>query len=135
VFRGAFGDAPPRTAIVNAAAEWWFVDVISCAAVRGPDVDEQGRYADDAQRDRMREKIKCVLRAAVAQRCRRLVLGAFGCGAFGNPPMEVAQLFRRVLLGREGNRGGEFAGYFDEVTFAIKGGRRETLVAFERVLV
>ncbi|KAJ7788078.1 hypothetical protein B0H14DRAFT_2950224 [Mycena olivaceomarginata] len=56
----------------------------------------------------MREKIKW---------CRRLVLGAFGCGAFGNPPAEVAQLFRRVLLGRDGNRGGEFLGCFDEVTF------------------
>ncbi|KAJ7765555.1 hypothetical protein B0H14DRAFT_2970744, partial [Mycena olivaceomarginata] len=67
----------------------------------------------------MREKIKCVFRAAAAQGCRRLVLGAFGCGAFGNPPAEVAKLFRRVLLGRDGNGGGEFLGCFDEVTFAI----------------
>ncbi|KAJ7216609.1 hypothetical protein GGX14DRAFT_605480 [Mycena pura] len=138
VFRGAYGDRHTTPdSVVNPATEWWFVDVISCAAVRGPDVDEQGRYADAAQRDLMREKIKCVLRAAVAQGCRRLVLGAFGCGAFGNPPMEVAQLFRRVLLGRDGsgvgNRGGEFVGCFDEVTFAIKGGRRETLLAFQTI--
>ncbi|KAJ7130194.1 hypothetical protein C8R44DRAFT_775034 [Mycena epipterygia] len=86
----------------------------------------------------MREKIKCVFRAAAASGCRRLVLGAFGCGAFGNPPVEVAQLFRRVLLGRDGSgvgsRGGEFVGCFDEVTFAIKGGRRETLPAFRSIL-
>jgi uncharacterized protein (TIGR02452 family) len=77
----------------------------------------------------MREKIKCVFRAAAAQGCRRIVLGAFGCGAFGNPPAEVDQLFRRVLLGRDENRG-EFLGCFDEVTFAIKGGRQDTLPAF-----
>ncbi|KAJ7747927.1 hypothetical protein DFH07DRAFT_1062632 [Mycena maculata] len=123
VFRGAYGGhAAPRTAAeVNPAAEWWFVDVISCAA-----------------RDLMREKIKCVFRAAAANGCRRVVLGAFGCGAFGNPPAEVAQLFRRVLLGRYGsgvsNRGGEFAGCFDEVVFAIKGGRKNTLPAFKTAL-
>ncbi|KAJ6588420.1 hypothetical protein B0H19DRAFT_877205, partial [Mycena capillaripes] len=100
VFRGSYGDAPRKAVSdVNPATDWWFVDVISCAAVRGPDVDEQGYYSDAAQRDLMREKIKCMFRAAVAQGCRRLVLGAFGCGAFGNPPEEVAQLFRRVLLG------------------------------------
>ncbi|KAJ7788087.1 hypothetical protein B0H14DRAFT_2950311 [Mycena olivaceomarginata] len=133
VFRGSYGDSesPPKAAsAVNPTADWWFVDVISCAAVRGPDVDEHGNYCDAVQRDLMREKIKCVFRAAAAQGCRRIVLGAFGCGAFGNPPAEVAQLFRRVLLGRDGNRGGEFLGCFDEVTFAIKGGRRDTLPAF-----
>ncbi|KAJ7678430.1 hypothetical protein B0H14DRAFT_3064445 [Mycena olivaceomarginata] len=125
VFRGSYGDPgsqPKAASAVNPTADWWFVDVISCAA--------HGNYCDAAQRDLMREKIKCVFRAAAAQGCRRIVLGAFGCGAFGNPPAEVAQLFRRVLLGRDGNRGGEFLGYFDEVTFAIKGGRRDTLPAF-----
>ncbi|KAK0451944.1 hypothetical protein EV421DRAFT_2076023 [Armillaria borealis] len=110
--------------------EWWFVDVISSAAVRGPEIDDNtGGYAYDADRDLMREKIKVVLRAAVAQNCRRLVLGAFGCGAFGNPPREVAQLFRRVLLGRQG-RNSEFAGCFDEVTFGILGGRKESIEEF-----
>jgi hypothetical protein len=42
--------------------------MISCAAVRGPDVDEQGIDCDAAQRDLMREKIKCVFRAAAARR-------------------------------------------------------------------
>ncbi|KAJ6591082.1 hypothetical protein DFH09DRAFT_1419900 [Mycena vulgaris] len=143
VFRGAYGDAVPAAthngqgleldATVNPAAAWWFADVVSCAAVRGPDVDVDGAYADAAQRDLMREKIKRILRAAAAHGCRRLVLGAFGCGAFGNPPAEVAQLFHRVLLGRAGRGAGEFAGCFDEVVFAIKGGRRDTLPAFEAV--
>ncbi|KAJ7507255.1 hypothetical protein B0H11DRAFT_2318997 [Mycena galericulata] len=138
VFRGTYGATHPAPSDVSPAAEWWFVDMISCAAVRGPDVDENGEYTDAAQRDLMREKIKCILRVAAANGCRRIVLGAFGCGAFGNPPKEVAQLFRRLLLGRDGSgvggRGGEFVGCFDEVTFAIKGGRKDTLSAFKTVL-
>ncbi|KAJ7628544.1 hypothetical protein FB45DRAFT_834462 [Roridomyces roridus] len=130
----------PDSADVNPAAEWWYFDVISCAAVRQPDVTENGEYADPAQRDLMREKIKRILRVAASKdcNCRRVVLGAFGCGAFGNPPQEVADLFRRVLLGRDGsgvgNRGGEFVGCFDEIIFAIKGGRKETLPAFAATL-
>lgn len=52
-------------------SEWWFIDVISSAAIRGPEIDDNtGGYAYDADRDLMREKIKVVLRAAVAQNCR-----------------------------------------------------------------
>jgi len=118
---------------LNPTTQWWFVDVISCAAVRGPD-HEDNRYANPAQRDLMREKIKRLLRVATTKQCRRLVLGAFGCGAFDNPPGEVAELFRRVLLGRDGSgkgkNGGEFVGCFDEIVFAIKGGRKETFEQF-----
>ncbi|KAJ6612772.1 hypothetical protein B0H10DRAFT_2050976 [Mycena sp. CBHHK59/15] len=139
VFRGNYGDPSGHRAAADINPDWWFVDVISCAAVRGPDVDENGHYVDVAQKDLMREKIKCIFRAAVANECRRLVLGAFGCGAFGNPPEEVAELFRRVLLGREGggtrNKASEFAGCFDDVTFAIKGGRGDLLPAFKAALI
>jgi uncharacterized protein (TIGR02452 family) len=86
----------------------------------------------------MREKIKRLLRAAAMKGCRRLVLGAFGCGAFGNPSGEVAELFKRVLMGRDGSgmgkKGGEFVGCFDEVVFAIKGGRKGTLERFQEDL-
>ncbi|CAK5270250.1 unnamed protein product [Mycena citricolor] len=137
VFRGTYppgGESTAPGAEVNPPSQWWFVDVISCAAVRGPDVDDNGlSYAVDQQRDLMREKVKCIFRAAASQGCRRLVLGAFGCGAFGNPPNEVALLFRRALLGREG-RASEFAGSFDEVVFAIRGGRQDTLSTFRFVL-
>lgn len=41
------------------------------------------------------------------------ILGALGCGVFGNPPKRVAQIFRKVVLEEE------FAGRFDEIIFAI----------------
>jgi uncharacterized protein (TIGR02452 family) len=43
----------------------------------------------------------------------KLVLGAFGCGAFGNPPRQMAELFKKVLAEKE------FYGFFSEICFAI----------------
>jgi uncharacterized protein (TIGR02452 family) len=41
-----------------------------------------------------------------------LILGAWGCGAYGNDGYEVADIFYQALTV-------EFAGSFKEVTFAI----------------
>ncbi len=41
-----------------------------------------------------------------------LVLGAWGCGAFGNDPERIAGIFQHAMQGR-------FMGQFDEVVFAI----------------
>lgn len=41
------------------------------------------------------------------------ILGALGCGVFGNPPKRVAQIFRKVISEEE------FAGRFDDIIFAI----------------
>ena len=51
---------------------------------------------------------------AVAKRHghRGLVLGAWGCGAFGNDTNEIARLFREVLEE-------PFRGAFEHVLFAI----------------
>lgn len=58
-------------------------------------------------------KIRTILRAAYAGGNRRLVLGAFGCGAFGNDPRVIASFFKEVL------DSAEFKNAFREVVFAI----------------
>ena len=58
-------------------------------------------------------KIRAILRIAYNNGQRRLVLGAFGCGAFHNPPGHMAELFKQVL-GES-----EFEGLFREIRFAI----------------
>ena len=63
----------------------------------------------------MRRRIRILLRIAEQKRFRNLVLGAWGCGAFGNRPEEVAGHFKTVLVDEE------FGRYFDEVCFAIYG--------------
>lgn len=50
-----------------------------------------------ADADLMRQKIALILDIALAHKHESVVLGAFGCGAFGNPPDHVALLFREVL--------------------------------------
>jgi len=76
----------------------FFIDIISCAALRFPEV-EDGRYAVEADREVMVMKVRLIIRAASMKGCKRIVLGALGCGAYSNPIREVAEIFRRVIYG------------------------------------
>jgi uncharacterized protein (TIGR02452 family) len=58
-------------------------------------------------------RIRAVINAAKVSRRKHLVLGAFGCGAFGNPPKYVASIFKRELS-EPSNRG-----FFSAIVFAI----------------
>lgn len=69
------------------------VDVITCAA---PDI----RYYECTE-ERLRaihkEKATAILDLAVEHDVDVIVLGAFGCGAFKNPPELVADVYKQVL--------------------------------------
>jgi uncharacterized protein (TIGR02452 family) len=70
-----------------------------------------------------------MLRVLARQGQTHLVLGALGCGAFGNPPRAVADTFKRILAEDE------WGGYFKEIVFAIidyPGG--QNFAVFESVL-
>lgn len=60
----------------------------------------------------MRERVRRVLEIARTEGHRALVLGAWGCGVFGNDPRFVARAFATELFG-------DFANAFDEVVFAV----------------
>jgi uncharacterized protein (TIGR02452 family) len=66
-----------------------------------------------------------VLAVAAAHGHRRIVLGAWGCGVFGNDPAAVAEAFAAALAANP---------WFESVVFAVLDGRRgtPTLAAFER---
>lgn len=57
-------------------------------------------------------RIDSVLYAAAVMNAETLILGAFGCGVFGNDLHEVSFLFRRLLETK-------YAGVFQRVVFAI----------------
>lgn len=73
-------------------------------------------------------RIRWILALAITKQVRHLVLGAWGCGAFGNQPDLVARLFREALHPDQPWRRG-----LDSVTFAIidHSKRRASLAAFE----
>jgi uncharacterized protein (TIGR02452 family) len=82
------------------------VSVVSSAALCLPHLthstDGNGQtlstYTRSSDRSLMRDKMRTILRTAASNEHRTLVLGAFGCGAFRNPPKEVARLWREVLV-------------------------------------
>lgn len=93
----------------------WFVDVLSAAMLRLPEteVDEgtgRGRYVHQKDREAVVNKMRTVMRVAQIKGVQKIVLGAWGCGAYGNPVGEIARAWRRVLLGgsegkAKGNKG------------------------------
>lgn len=60
----------------------------------------------------LQEKVRTLLHMAAVSGQNVLVLGAFGCGYFRNPPEEVADAFSSLLSG-------EFASAFSVVVFAV----------------
>ncbi|KAK4454249.1 hypothetical protein QBC34DRAFT_290287 [Podospora aff. communis PSN243] len=104
--------------------ERWFVDVVTCAALRGPEV-EGGRYVSGKDREAMRDKMRLVMGVCRKKGAKRVILGAWGCGAYGNPVGEVAEGWRGVLGEEKGAAKGdaresrEWEG-IEEVVFAIK---------------
>lgn len=97
VFRGDDG-AP--------LSEPWLLDVITCAAPYAPIVGEKLSAA------LLSRRIHRVLEIARAYGYGALVLGAWGCGAFGNDAGRTAQDFRNALEG-------PFIGAFSHIVFAI----------------
>jgi uncharacterized protein (TIGR02452 family) len=101
-------------------ADWFFTDVISCAAIRRPDVvkNKEGETLYEVEKDRevMTMKVRLICQVAKEKGITHLVLGALGCGAFRNPPEEVARIFKKVLLGDRRHAGVEG---IEEVVFAI----------------
>lgn len=90
------------------------ISIISAAMPCGiADRRPQGGWAGSAWAAEVTPRIAAVLRAAKHSGHANLVLGAFGCGAFGNPPRPVAAIFRDQLLSDE------FRGAFGVVVFAI----------------
>lgn len=87
------------------------VDVITCAA---PYISNAPYGSWRALKDIFYKRIKNILEVALERRGDVLILGAFGCGAFRNPPELVAGVFRRLLVEEE------YEKYFKKIVFAVK---------------
>jgi len=73
-------------------------------------------------------RIKNILEVAIDNKVNALVLGAFGCGAFGNNPNIVAEALRKALKSEH------YENYFNEIVFAIKASKdNANYIAFKNV--
>jgi len=86
------------------------VAMVTAAAPCHPDLSSE--EAREAYCGLMREKMGVLLDVLADLGYDELVLSAWGCGAFRNPPREVARLFREHLTGR-------FRRSFRRVVFAV----------------
>jgi uncharacterized protein (TIGR02452 family) len=86
--------------------EPWPLSFVTCAAPLAADIG-QPRAGDLLQK-----RIHRVLGIAAAYGHATLVLGAWGCGAFGNDPIRTARDFRRAIEH-------DYSGAFSEIVFAI----------------
>ncbi|KAJ4359379.1 hypothetical protein N0V95_002209 [Ascochyta clinopodiicola] len=131
VFRssGFLGDSVAELGV----GERYYVDVISAGMLRFPDLEgEEDEVKTLAKKDRetVERKMRAVLRIAEAKGVKKLVLGAWGCGAYGNPVSEVASAWSCVLSGAlSGARkskmtvAGETWSNLEDVVFAISNPR------------
>ena len=93
--------------------DWFQVDVLTCAA---PYYDKNKKHPVSQEKlwDVFYHRIRNILEVAMSNDTDILVLGAFGCGAFHNPPDLVADVCRELLLDKGYYR------YFRKIAFAIK---------------
>lgn len=72
-------------------------DVITCAAPNKSSATRYKRVDDYILWCVLMNRIDQVLRVAYDQKVDNLILGAFGCGVFGNDPYDVALIFTAFL--------------------------------------
>ena len=94
-------------------SDWYSVDVITCAA---PDLRfaENGRTYRPSQNELIQvfeNRWRRILSVAAQHKADVLILGAFGCGAFHNPPEIAVRAFNNIY--------GEFQHSFETIEFAV----------------
>jgi len=104
---------------------------IAQAAKHDPVLEDGKLSAADATD--LERKIRSILKIGYNHDHDSIVLGALGCGAFKNPPIDVAKIFHKVVK--------EFLPYYEYIVFAIIDDRNSmnnskegNLKSFKRIL-
>lgn len=100
-------------------------DVITCAAPNKSAAQKYQNVSDETNSVALRSRISYLLDIAKENEVNTLILGAYGCGVFGQDATEVAQIFKELL--RTTHR------CFNVVVFAIPKGRDGNYEKFKRV--
>lgn len=94
-------------------SERYTVDVITCAA---PDLrmkNNKKGYRQDSEiiSNIFERRIERIFEAAASKKADVLILGAFGCGAFGNSPVVVSEAFSKAVE--------KYSHCFKKIEFAV----------------
>ena len=103
----------------------WNVTIITSPAPNAGAIAKNNSAVRQQIVPTFRRRIEQVLSAAVVFDQASLVLGAWGCGVFGNDPATVAGLFGDFLL-----HDGPFAAAFEHVAFAVLDRSGDTIGPF-----
>ena len=108
--------------------DWYKVNVITCAApnlrerpsnAMNPNAGNKAAKITNQELQVLLEtRIRRIFKVAAAEGNEVLILGAFGCGAFRNPPDMVADIFRQITA--------EYCKYFEVIEYAVFHTDRET---------
>ena len=107
--------------------DWYQVDVLTCAApnLRSYSVNDMNPNASDNLvslnhvhlAELLRNRIGQIFAVAANEGAEVLILGAFGCGAFRNPPQVTANIFKLVQQ--------DYRYTFDTIEYAVFHTERE----------
>lgn len=113
-----------------AKPDHYYVDVITSAAPRIPRT-KQKKFSE---RDRQKyfnlycERAEMIIEAAARKNADVLILGAYGCGAFNNPPELVARAFAQITQ--------KYRDYFDLIEYGVYPGTHpQNYEIFKNVLL
>ena len=93
--------------------ESYKVSVISAPAVNCSDLKKMKKYNEKKVNNVMYNRCRRILDVCLSNGIKNIVLGAFGCGVFGNKPENVSQIFKELIVD-EG-----YGCFFDKIIFAI----------------
>jgi uncharacterized protein (TIGR02452 family) len=79
--------------------------------------DKAAKITPEELEKLLASRIRRIFEIAVAYGNEMLILGAFGCGAFRNPPEIVARVFNKVMQ--------DYITYFDTIEYAVYHTERE----------
>ena len=102
-----------------------FCDVITCAAPNKTAAQKYYNVSDEENSKVLKERIEFVLKIAQDNGVDNLILGAYGCGVFGQDPLEVAKIFKEFLSGKYK--------CFNKVIFAIPNKLEVNYRCFQRI--
>ena len=100
--------------------------VLTIPGVNYKEVLKKGEDTENAK-IAMKRRMKIALAIFADKGCDTIVLGAFGCGVFGNNPADVALWWNELLH--------EYGGHFDKVVFSVydRSRNKATLEAFSKI--